>query len=154
MTNLTLNNKYYKLSRLIHRLHRKIVSAPPSDVSDVPKEQRENILKQERFEKESIRAMLNKLREGLANFTIWSRREVTTPLGRFGMTYDLFVNFCYWDGPIPANPHLDSMSFGECMSKLPKYVGKEDTCKLFQLVNEIVIGLLRVPRKTAKEEDG
>ena len=153
MTNPTLNNKYYKLSRLIDRLHRKIVSAPPSDVSDIPMEQRENVLKQEEFKKESIRAMLNELKEGIANFTIWSRRDVSTPLGRFGIVYDLIVNFGYWNGPIPANPHLDSMSFGECMSKLPKYVGKEDTCKLFQLVNEIVIGLLRVPKKVARERE-
>lgn len=153
MTNPTLNNKYYKLSRLIDRLHRKIVSAPPSDVPDIPMEQRENVLKQEEFKKESIRAMLNELKEGIANFTIWSRRDVSTPLGRFGIVYDLIVNFGYWNGPIPANPHLDSMSFGECMSKLPKYVGKEDTCKLFQLVNEIVIGLLRVPKKVARERE-
>lgn len=39
------------------------------------------------------------------------------------------------------------------MSKLSKYVGKEDTGKLFQLVNEIVIGLLRPPKTVAKGKD-
>ena len=150
----TLNNKYYKLSRLIDRLHRKIAFAPPSDMSDIPKERRERALEWEKFEKESIHSMLNELKEEVANFTIWSHRNTVTPLGRFGVIYDLITNFGYWEGPTPDNPHFDPKSFGGCMSKLSKYIGDEDTNKLFQLVNEIVISFLKIPQMTTKEKYG
>ena len=136
----TLNNKYYKLSRLIDRLHNKIAFAPPSDVSDIPKERRERALEWEKFEKESIHSMLDEL------------KKTATPLGRFGVVYDLIVDFGFWEGPTPDNPHFDPKSFGGCMSKLSKYVGNEDTNKLFQLVNEIVISLLKIPQMTTKEK--
>jgi hypothetical protein len=150
----TLNNKYYKLSRLIDRLHKKIAFAPLSDMLDVPKERRERAIEWEKFEKESIRSMLNELKEEVANFTIWSHRKTATPLGRFGVVYDLITNFGYWEGPTPDNPHFDPKSFGGCMSKLSKYAGDEDANKLFQLVNEIVIGLLKTPQMTTKEKYG
>ena len=40
------------------------------------------------------------------------------------------------------------------MSKLSKYVGDKDANKLFQLVNEILISLLKIPQMTTKEKDG
>lgn len=89
MLNTTLNNKYYKLSHLIDRLNRKIALTPPSDMSDVPEERRERALSWEKFEKESVCSMLNKLKEEIANYTIWSHRKTSTPLGRFGIVYDL-----------------------------------------------------------------
>lgn len=151
MSTPALNNKYYKLSRLIDKLNRKIAFTPLSDMSDIPKEQVEKAVALELFEKESIQSMLNKLREEVANFTVWSRRNTSTPLGRFGVVYDLIVDFGYWEGSISNNHYFDPMSFGGCMSKLSKYVGKEDTGKLFRLVNEIVIGLLKVPKVTTNE---
>ena len=154
MSTPALNNKYYKLSRLIDRLNRKIAFAPLSDMSDIPKEQVEKAVAREIFEKESIQSMLNKLREEVANFTIWSRRNTSTPLGRFGVVYDLIVDFGCWEGSISNNYYFDPISFGECMSKLSKYVGKEDTGKLFRLVNEIVIGLLRTPKMAVDKKDG
>jgi hypothetical protein len=150
----TLNNKYYKLSRLIDRLHRKIAFAPPSDMSDIPKERRERALEWEKFEKESIHSMLDELKEEFENLIIWSHRKTATPLGRFGVVYDLIVDFGFWEGPTPDNPHFDPRSFGGCMSKLSKYVGDKDANKLFQLVNEILISLLKIPQMTTKEKDG
>ena len=100
----TLNNKYYKLSRLIDRLHKKIAFTPPSDMSDIPKERRERALEWEKFEKESVCSMLNKLKEEIANYTIWSHRKTSTPLGRFGIVYDLIVDFGFWEGHIPKEP--------------------------------------------------
>ena len=44
MLNTNLDNKYYKLSRLIDRLNRKIALTPPSDMSDVPEERRERAI--------------------------------------------------------------------------------------------------------------
>lgn len=147
MLNTTLNNKYYKLSRLADRLNRKIALTPPSDMSDIPKERRERAIAWERFEKKSICSMLNELKEEIAKYTIWSHRNTSTSLGRFGAVYDLIVGFEYWEGPIPKEPYFDPISFGGCMGALSKYVGREDAGKLFQLVNEIVIGLLKPPKK-------
>ena len=153
MLNTNLDNKYYKLFHLIDRLNRKISLIPPSNMSDVPEERRERALSWEKFEKESVCSMLNKLKEEIANYTIWSHRKTSTPLGRFGIVYDLIVDFGFWEGHIPKEPYFDPISFGGGMSKLSKYVGKEDTGKLFQLVNEIVIGLLRPPKTVAKGKD-
>lgn len=153
MLNTNLDNKYYKLSRLIDRLNRKISLIPPSDMSDVPEERRERALSWEKFEKESVCSMLNKLKEEIANYTIWSHRKTSTPLGRFGIVYDLIVDFGYWEGRIPKEPYFDPISFGGCMSKLSKYVGEEDTGKLFQLVNEIVIRLLRTQKTVTNGKD-
>jgi len=154
MLNTNLDNKYYKLSRLIDRLNRKISLIPPSDMSDVPEERRERALSWEKFEKESVCSMLNKLKEEIANYTIWSHRKTSTPLGRFGIVYDLIVDFGFWEGHIPKEPYFDPISFGGCMSKLSKYVGDKDANKLFQLVNEILISLLKIPQMTTKEKDG
>lgn len=149
-----LNNKYYKLSRLIDRLHKKIAFAPPSDMSDIPKDRRERAIEWEKFEKESIHSMLDELKKEFENLIIWSHKNTATPLGRFGVVYDLIVDLGFWEGLAPDNPYFDPISFGGCMSKLSKYVGKEDTGKLFQLVNEIIISLLKIPQMTTKEKYG
>ena len=151
MTNKTLEKKYHKLSRLIDRLYKMIVFMPPSDVSDLPKDRRNRAIETEKFEKESICFMLENLKNEFADFTVWSRHGNFTSYSRFDVVFTLIAKVGTKEGLIPEKHYFEPISFWSSMKMLPKYVGEEETNKLFTLVNEILIGLLKPTRIETKE---
>jgi hypothetical protein len=151
MTNKTLEKKYHKLSRLIDRLYKMVAFLPPSDVSGLPKDRRNRAIETEKFEKESICFMLENLKKEFADFTVWSRRDDSTPYSRFDIVFTLIAKVGTKYGLVPEKHYFESISFWNSMKMLPKYVGEEETNKLFTLVNEILIDLLKPTRIKTKE---
>ena len=65
-----------------------------------------------------------------------------TPLQRFEEIKRVFSFISYFEGPEPENEDFDPLTFSECLSHLPEYIGEDETQKLCRTMNEIFAQML------------
>lgn len=65
-----------------------------------------------------------------------------TPLQRFKETKRVFSFISYFEGPEPENEDFDPLTFSECLSHLPEYIGEDEIQNLCRIMNEIFAQML------------
>ena len=133
MKNKNFDKKYAELSALIDDFIATISATPLPDFSGMPEQEFRS--QWHEFEKTSLCAFLSEVKKRFADYGSFSP---CTTQEQFLHVLSFLGDLDWWDAPYAANPAIDQIFSRECMESLPKYIGKEATCKFCGLMNEII----------------
>ena len=128
--NTNIDSAYSTLRSMIQRYREKVSAIKPED------EWQENVIN-------SIQAFFSEIEDTLYS----GKRNMehytsATPLQRFKETKRVFSFISYFEGPEPENEDFDPLTFSECLSHLPEYIGEDEIQNLCRIMNEIFAQML------------
>ena len=128
--NANIDSAYSTLCSMIQRYREKVSAVKPED------EWQENVIN-------SIQAFFSEIEDALySGKSNMERYAHATSLQRFEETKRVFSFISYFEGPEPENEDFDPLTFNECLERLPKYIGEDETQNLCRIMNEIFAQML------------
>lgn len=128
--NTNIDSAYSTLCSMIQRCREKVSAVKPED------EWQENVIN-------SIQAFFSEIEDALySGKSNMERYAHATSLQRFEETKRVFSFISYFEGPEPENEDFDPLTFSECLERLPKYIGEDETQNLCRIMNEIFAQML------------
>jgi hypothetical protein len=128
--NTNIDAAYSTLRSAIQRYQEKVSAVKPED------EWQENVV-------DSLQSFFSEIEYALCS----GKRNMehytsATPLQRFEEIKRVFSFISYFEGPEPENEDFDPLTFSECLSHLPEYIGEDETQNLCRIMNEIFAQML------------
>lgn len=128
--NTNIDAAYSTLRSAIQRYREKVSAVKPED------EWQENVI-------DSLQSFFSEIEYALCS----GKRNMehyksATPLQRFEEIKRVFSFISYFEGPEPENEDFDPLTFSECLSHLPEYIGEDETQNLCRIMNEIFAQML------------
>ena len=128
--NTNIDAAYSTLRSAIQRYQEKVSAVKPED------EWQENVV-------DSLQSCVSEIEYALCS----GKRNMehytsATPLQRFEEIKRVFSFISYFEGPEPENEDFDPLTFSECLSHLPEYIGEDETQNLCRIMNEIFAQML------------
>lgn len=128
--NTNIDAAYSTLRSAIQRYREKVSAVKPED------EWQENVVDSLQSFFPEIEYALCSGKRNMEHYTS------ATPLQRFEEIKRVFSFISYFEGPEPENEDFDPLTFSECLSYLPEYIGEDETQNLCRIMNEIFAQML------------
>lgn len=127
---INIDATYSTLCSMIQCYREKVSAVKPED------EWQENVIN-------SLDSFFSEIEDSLySGKRNMERYTSATPLQRFEEIKRVFSFISYFEGPEPENEDFDPLTFSECLSHLPEYIGEDETQKLCRTMNEIFAQML------------
>ena len=127
---INIDATYSTLCSMIQCYRVKVSAVKPED------EWQENVIN-------SLDAFFSEIEDSLySGKRNMERYTSATPLQRFEEMKRVFSFISYFEGPEPEKEDFDPLTFSECLSHLPEYIGEDETQKLCRTMNEIFAQML------------
>lgn len=128
--NTNIDAAYSTLRSSIQRYREKVSAVKPED------EWQENVV-------DSLQSFFSEIEYALCSGKRNMKHYTSaTPLQRFEEIKRVFSFISYFEGPEPENEDFDPLTFSECLSHLPEYIGEDETQNLCRIMNEIFAQML------------
>ena len=128
--NVNIDAAYSTLHNMIQRYKEKVSAVKPED------EWQENVVNSLDAFFSEIEDILYSGKRNMDHYTS------ATPLQRFEEIKRVFSFISYFEGPELENEDFDPLTFSECLSHLPEYIGEDETQNLCRIMNEIFAQML------------